>query len=196
MARKKIDERKKKLIKELIYLYNPKDVNDVGNALKDLLGPVIQDMMKAELEDHIGYKKHSHEAKETSNRRNGSYSKKLKSSFGEIEIDVPRDRDASYEPGVVPKVQRDISEIEGKIISMYGKGMSQRDISDTIEDIYGFKVSHEMVSNITDKIMDRVNEWQNRTLVACYPFVFVDCMYVTVKDGIKATTTLSCTFDS
>jgi transposase-like protein len=69
---------------------------------------------------------------------------------------------------------------------MYGKGMSQRDISDTIEDIYGFKVSHEMVSNMTDKIMDRVNEWQNRPLEACYPFVFVDCMYVTVKDTILA----------
>ncbi|HEY8364670.1 MAG TPA: transposase [Haloplasmataceae bacterium] len=157
-----------------------------SNALKELLGPVIEDMMEAELEEHMGYDKNSHEAKETSNRRNGLYSKKLKSSFGDIEIDVPRDRDASFEPGVVPKGQRDISEIEGKIISMYGKGMSQRDISDTIEDIYGFKVSHEMVSNITEKIMDRVTEWQNRPLEACYPFVFVDCMYVNVKDGIKA----------
>jgi transposase-like protein len=99
---------------------------------------------------------------------------------------VPRDRDASYEPEIVPKGKRDISEIEGKVIAMYGRGVSQRDISDTIEDMYGFKVSHEMVSNMTDKIMDRVNEWQNRPLEACYPFVFVDCMYVTIKDGIKA----------
>jgi len=186
MARKKIDDRKRQVIKDLIELYNPKDVNEVGDALKDLLGPIIQDMMEAELEDHVGYEKHSHEDKETSNRRNGSYPKKLKSSYGEVGIDVPRDRDASFEPGIVPKGQRDISEIEGKVIAMYGKGMSQRDISDTIEDIYGFKVSHEMVSNMTDKIMDRVNEWQNRPLEACYPFVFVDCMYVTVKDGIKS----------
>lgn len=186
MARKKIDDKKRQVIKDLIELYNPKDVNEVGDALKDLLGPIIQDMMEAELEDHVGYEKHSHEDKETINRRNGSYPKKLKSSYGEVGIDVPRDREASFEPGIVPKGQRDISEIEGKVIAMYGKGMSQRDISDTIEDIYGFKVSHEMVSNMTDKIMDRVNEWQNRPLEACYPFVFVDCMYVTVKDGIKS----------
>ncbi len=175
------------MVKEFINIYEPKTTEDISNGLKNLLGPVIQDMMEAEYEDHMGYEKNSHEDKESDNRRNGSYPKKLKSTRGEFTIDVPRDREASFEPMVVPKGQRDISGIEGKIIAMYGKGMSQRDISDTIQDIYGFNVSHEMISNITDKIIDRINDWQNRPLQACYPFVFVDCMYVTVKDSIKTT---------
>jgi transposase-like protein len=187
MARKKIDPKVKQLVKDFLEVYDPKTAGDITSGLKDLLGPVIQDMMEAEFEDHMGYDKNSHEEKDTDNRRNGSYPKTLKSTFGEFGIDVPRDRDASFEPDVVPKGQRDISGIEEKIIAMYGKGMSQRDISDTVQDIYGFSASHELISNVTDKIMDRINDWQNRPLQACYPFVFVDCMYVTVKDTIKTT---------
>jgi len=187
MARKKIDPKVKQLVKDFLEVYDPKTAGDITTGLKDLLGPVIQDMMEAEFEDHMGYDKNSHEEKVSENRRNGSYPKTLKSTFGELDIDVPRDRDASFDPNVIPKGQRDISGIEEKIIAMYGKGMSQRDISDTIQDIYGFNASHELISNVTDKIMDRINDWQNRPLQACYPFIFVDCMYVTVKDSIKTT---------
>lgn len=187
MARKKIDPKVKQLVKDFLEVYNPKTAGDITSGLKDLLGPVIQDMMEAEFEGHMGYDKNSHEEKDTDNRRNGSYPKTLKSTFGEFDIDVPRDRDASFNPDVIPKGQRDISGIEEKIIAMYGKGMSQRDISDTVQDIYGFSASHELISNVTDKIIDRINDWQNRPLQACYPFVFVDCMYVTVKDTIKTT---------
>ncbi len=102
MARKKIDPKKKEFIKQLIEVYNPKTVEDVGDALKDILGPVMQDKLEAELEEHVGYEKYSHEEKDTSNRRNGSYPKKVKSTYGELEIDVPRDRESTYEPGIIP----------------------------------------------------------------------------------------------
>ena len=151
MARKKIDPKVKQLVKDFLEVYDPKTAGDITSGLKDLLGPVIQDMMEAEFEGHMGYDKNSHEEKDTDNRRNGSYPKTLKSTFGEFDIDVPRDRDASFNPDVIPKGQRDISGIEEKIIAMYGKGMSQRDISDTVQDIYGFSASHELISNVTDK---------------------------------------------
>lgn len=109
-------------------------------------------------------------SKNDSNRRNGYGSKLIKTSKGEIEFDVPRDKDGSFEPVVVPKRKKDVSEIENKELAMYARGMSQRDIPSTVEDIYGFKVSHEMISDITDSIMDELNEWRNRPLKKCYTF--------------------------
>ena len=123
--------------------------------------------------------------RENDNRRNGYGKKTLKTTQGEIEIEVPRDRDGSFEPTIVPKRQKDVSAIEGKVLAMYARGMSQRDISKTIEDIYGFSVSHEMISDITDSILDELNEWRNRPLKKCYAFTFVDCMYVTLRNDYE-----------
>ena len=123
--------------------------------------------------------------KKNENRRNGYGSKTLKTSYGEVDIEVPRDRDASFEPTIIPKRQRDVSEIENKVLAMYARGMSQRDISSTIEDIYGFKVSHEMISDITDAVLPEVEEWRNRPLKKCYAFVFVDCLYVTIRSDYE-----------
>ena len=106
--------------------------------------------------------------------------------MGEVEINAPRDRNGSFEPVIVPKRSKDVSNIEGKVLSMYARGMSQRDISSTIEDIYGFKVSHDMISDITNAILPEVEEWQNRPLKKCYPFVFFDCMYVSVRNDYEA----------
>ena len=106
--------------------------------------------------------------------------------MGEVEINAPRDRDGSFELVIVPKQSKDVSDIKGKVLSMYARGMSQRDISSTIEDIYGFKISHDMVSDITNAILPEVEEWQNRPLKKCYPFVFVDCMYVSVRNEYEA----------
>ena len=114
-------------------------------------------------------------------RRNGSTPKTLKTSMGPVDIEAPRDRDGSFEPVIIPKRTKDVSSIEKKVLAMYARGMSQRDISSTIEDIYGFEVSHEMISDITDTILPEVEEWRNRPLKKCYPFIFVDCMYVSVK---------------
>ncbi|EFR40288.1 putative transposase, Mutator family, partial [Selenomonas sp. oral taxon 137 str. F0430] len=117
----------------------------------------------------------------TANRRNGYTPKVLKTSAGEVPISVPRDRDGSFTPQIVPKRQTDVSSIEGKVLAMYARGMSQRDISSTIDDIYGFMLSAEQISHITDSVLDELHEWQNRPLKAFYPFVFVDCIYVSMR---------------
>ena len=118
---------------------------------------MFEAMLKGEMDNYLGYDSNDKGPKKDSNRRNGYGSKTLKTSRGEVKIDVPRDRDGSFEPVIVPKRKKDVSEIEEKVLSMYGRGMSQRDISSTIEDIYGFKVSHEMISDITDSILDELN---------------------------------------
>jgi transposase-like protein len=153
----------------------------MNDALKDIFGPMFEAMLKGEMDNHLGYDSNDKGPKKNSNRRNGYGKKTLKTSKGEVEIDVPRDRDGTFEPVVVPKRQKDVSEIENKVLAMYARGMSQRDISSTIEDIYGFKVSHEMISDITDSILEELEEWKNRPLKKCYAFTFVDCMYVTLR---------------
>lgn len=144
-------------------------------------GPMFEAMLQGEMNSHLGYESNDHGAKSTDNRRNGYTNKKVRTSAGEVEIKVPRDRDSSFEPQLVPKRQKDVSEIEEKVLAMYARGMSQRDIADTIEDIYGFEISHEMVSQITDCVLDELNDWQNRPLKRIYTFLFVDCMYVTIR---------------
>ena len=172
---------KSELVKAILETYQPETAEDVQNALKDIFGPMFEAMLQGEMNNHLGYDNNSKEKKATENRRNGYIDKTVKTSMGEMNISVPRDRDGSFEPIIVPKRTKDISDIDRKVISMYAKGMSQRDISDTIEDIYGFKVSHEMISQITDCVLEELNEWQNRPLKKFYPFVFVDCMYVTIR---------------
>ena len=172
---------KTQLVQAILDTYQPETAEDVQNALKDIFGPMFEAMLQGEMNNHLGYNNNSKEKKETDNRRNGYIDKTVKTSLGEMNIAVPRDRDGSFEPVIIPKRTKDISDIDRKVISMYAKGMSQRDISDTIEDIYGFKVSHEMISQITDCVIEELNEWQNRPLKKFYPFVFVDCMYVTIR---------------
>lgn len=173
--------KKKELVNAILEAYQPETAEDVQNALKEIFGPMFEAMLQGEMNNHLGYENNSKEKKETDNRRNGYIEKDVKTSMGEMNIKVPRDRDGSFEPQIIPKRTKDISDIDRKVISMYAKGMSQRDISDTIEDIYGFKVSHEMISQITDCVLEELTEWQSRPLKKCYPFVFVDCMYVTVR---------------
>lgn len=166
--------------------YKPETVQDMQDALKEIFGPMFEAILKGELNAHLGYESNSKEEKNTDNRRNGYTGKTLKTSMGEVPIKAPRDRDGSFQPKVVPKNKTDVSDIENKVLSMYARGMSQRDISATINDIYGFEVSAEMISQITDSIMKTVNEWRNRPLKKCYPFMFVDCLYVSVRDKIGA----------
>jgi transposase-like protein len=181
MARNKRDPKTVALAQAIIDAYNPETVEDMNDALKDIFGPLFETMLQGEMNNHLGYNSNDKGAKNTNNRRNGYGKKILKTSQGEIEIDVPRDRDASFEPIIIPKRKKDVSEIENKVLAMYARGMSQRDISSTIEDIYGFSVSHEMISDITDVILPELEEWRNRSLKKCYPFLFVDCMYVSLR---------------
>lgn len=170
------------LIKKLLSDYEINNAEDLSNALKDVFAGTIQDMLEAELDEHLGYDKNDQGEKDTTDRRNGKQSKKIISHFGENEIAVPHDRDGSFEPKVVVKGQKDVTGIEGKVMSMYGKGLSTRDMQDIIQDIYGVDLSPETISRIIDHIQPRIDEWQNRELKKLYTFVYVDALYVNVKE--------------
>ena len=181
MAKKKEPTPGEAIAKSIIQAYDPKTTEDIQDALKSIFGPIFESMLEGELNYHLGYESNDHTPKDTVNRRNGHGKKTLKTSMGDIEIKTPRDRDASFEPEAVPKRTTDVSSIEGKVLSMYAKGMSQRDIADIIEDIYGFRISHEKISIITDSVLDELTAWQRRPLKRFYPFVFVDCLYVSIR---------------
>lgn len=182
MARKKRELKpNEQLARTIIEQYNPKSVADMQDALKDIFGPMFEAMLQGEMNGHLGYENNERGEKEHPNRRNGYTSKTLKTSAGNVKIQVPRDREGTFEPVVVPKRQRDVSAIEEKVLSMYARGLSQRDISATIEDIYGFEISHETISEITDQVLCQLEEWQNRPLKRFYTFLFVDCLYVTIR---------------
>lgn len=169
----------------IINEYQPKNAEEMQDALKDIFGPMFEAMLQGEMDSHLGYESNDHGPKVTSNRRNGYISKTVKSTYGDISVEVPRDRDASFEPRAIPKHTRDVSGIEEKVLSMYAKGMSQRDIADTIEDIYGFEISHDTISSITDRVIETANEWQNRPLKKFYTFLFVDCLYVSIRKEME-----------
>ena len=174
-------EGKREIVRSLLAEYDIKDAHDIQEALKDLLGSTIKEMMEAEMEDHLGYEKS--ERSDNDDYRNGYKSKTVKSSIGEVELEVPQDRKSTFEPQVVKKGQKDISDIDHKIISMYAKGMTTRQISDTIEDIYGFDVSEGFISDVTDKILPQIGEWQNRPLDDVYPVIYIDAIHYSVRDN-------------
>lgn len=177
---KPMTEGKRNIIQGLLQEYDIETAEDIQDALKDLLSGTIQEMLEAEMNDHLGYEKY--ERSEEPNYRNGTKSKRVRSKYGEFEVDVPQDRESTFEPKIVPKRKKDISAIDDKIIAMYAKGMTTRQISDTIEDIYGFEVSEGMISDITDGLLPRIEEWQNRPLAAVYPIVFIDAVHFSVRD--------------
>lgn len=183
MSRKRetMSQGKKNIIQALLEEYDIKSAEDIQDALKDLLGGTIQSMLEAEMDEHLGYQ--PYERTGSSNARNGRKSKSIRSKYGEMEIDVPQDRDSSFEPQIVRKHQKDISNIEDKIISMYAKGMSTRQISEQVNDIYGFEVSEGLVSDITNKLLPEIEEWQQRPLSAIYPVVFIDAVHFSVRDN-------------
>ena len=167
--------------KAIIENYKPETVEDMQFAIKDIFGPMFEAMLQGEMDNHLGYASNDHGYKDTDNRRNGYTDKTLKTSYGDVPIRSPRDREGTFEPQVVPKRTTDVVSIEDKVLSMYARGMSQRDISSTIEDIYGFSLSAEQISNITDRVLDEVHEWLNRPLKPMYAFLFVDCLYVDIR---------------
>lgn len=169
-------------IKEMIQHYDIKTTEDIKDAFKDMFGETIQEIMEAELETHLGYEKHDKTTKTTTNRRNGSSSKTLRSAeYGELPIAVPRDREGEFEPAIVKKNQSSVSGLEERIIAMYAKGMSTRDIQDHFNDLYGSEVSPTLISNVTNKVFPLVKEWQNRPLEALYPIIFMDATHFKVR---------------
>lgn len=138
-------------------------------------------MLESEMNEHLGYKKYEHSSE--SNYRNGKKTKKIRGKYGEMDIEVPQDRNSTFEPKVVPKRKKDISAIEDKVISLYAKGMTTRQISEVIDDIYGFEMSEGLISDMTDKLLPKIEEWQNRPLSAVYPIIFIDAVHFSVRDN-------------
>lgn len=182
MARRKMDPEKRPFIKGLLEHYQPKDAQDVQNMLKDLLGETLQDMLESEMDEHLGYSKYDYRNKETEDSRNGYSAKTVTSSMGPIELDIPRDRNGEFEPQIVKKHQTDISTIEDQVLSMYAKGMTTRDISKHLQDVYGVDASAEMISHMTDRILPIAREWQNRPLERKYAIVYMDAVHFNVRE--------------
>ena len=172
----------KEQIRQIITENNFTNVADVYAYLREGFKDILQELMEAELDATLGYEKYQKGKTGSSNKRNGHSTKTLKSQYGEFPIEIPRDRNGEFEPKLIPKYQRDISGIEEKVISLYARGLSTRDIHDQLQDLYGIEVSAEMVSKITDKILPEIKEWQSRPLEAIYPFVFMDCIHYKVRE--------------
>ena len=177
---KPLNERKRNIISSLLEEYDIETADDIQEALKDLLGGTIKSMLESEMDEHLGYK--NYERNENNNYRNGTKKKTLRSNYGEFEIDVPQDRQSSFEPEVVKKRQKDISNIDQKIISLYAKGMTTRQIAEQMEEIYGFECSESFISNVTDKIIGEIEDWQKRPLDEVYPIVFIDAVHFSVRE--------------
>ena len=174
-------EGKRNIIHQLLQEYDIQTAEDIQEALKDLLGGTIKEMMEAEMDDHLGYTKS--QRSDSDDYRNGYKSKRINSSYGSMDIQVPQDRKSTFEPQVVKKRQKDISEIDQKIISMYAKGMTTRQISDTLQDIYGFDASEGFLSDVTDKILPQIEDWQKRPLAEVYPVLYIDAIHYSVRDN-------------
>lgn len=164
---------------------NIKDLASLNEGMNKIKKMIIEDLYQAELDEDLKYEKSAKRPKNSANYRNGNYRKLVKSSTGNIELLVPRDRQGKYEPQIVKKHQMDISNIEEKIIGLFAAGMSNRDISDNIKDLYSLEVSPQTITNITDRVLPKAREWQSRMLKTTYAVVFMDGMVFKVKkDGI------------
>jgi transposase-like protein len=162
-----------------------KDLMGPDGLIKKLMKAAIEGMLESEMNEHLGYEKHAQEGKNKENSRNGKTTKNVRTSVGEVELEVPRDRDGEFEPRVVKKYQRDISDFDEQIISMYARGMTTRDIQGHVRELYGAEISPTLVSIITDKVMGLATEWQNRPLESQYVAVFFDAIHYKVRDNGK-----------
>ncbi len=177
---------KDELLDELLKDYaEPEDLLGKNGIIAQLKKRLIERAMEAEMDDHLGYKKHETKGHGSGNSRNGRTSKSLITDDSQIDIDVPRDRNSEFEPQIVPKGKRRFDGFDGKIIAMYARGMSTRDIQATLEEIYGVEVAPSLISTVTESIIDDFHAWQSRPLDEIYPIVFFDCLVVKVREERK-----------
>lgn len=172
----------KEQLRQIIAENDINSVGDIYTLFKDSFKDMLQELLEAEMDSSIGYTKNNKQDVDSENKRNGYSPKTIKSQYGEFQVDIPRDRAGEFEPKIIPKYQRDISGIEEKIISLYARGMTTRDIHDQLQDLYGIELSADMVSKITDKILPEVKEWQSRPLDPVYPFVFMDAIHYKIRE--------------
>lgn len=185
MAKRKITPERRERRKQLVEFLQGVGITDVAGVqelFKEMVGSVLENGLEGELDEELGYSKYDYHNKGTDNSRNGHTEKTLKSSMGEIELTVPRDRNGEFDPQLVKKYQTSLSQdIEEKIISMYAKGMTTGDIEKHMRDIYGLSVSDSTISRVTDKILPVVREWQGRPLEELYAVVFMDAVHFHVR---------------
>ena len=176
------EQARREKIRELLQISEISSMEDIQNLFKETIAEFMENGLDSELDDELGYTKYDYKNKNTDNSRNGHSSKTLRTSFGDVEVSVPRDRKGEFEPQLLKKNQTSISQdIEEKILSMYAKGMTTSDIEEHIRDIYGIEVSDTTVSRITDKILPVAREWQQRPLEAIYAVVFMDAIHYHVR---------------
>src|SRR6266699_7257331 len=174
----------KTLIDQLLADYKkPEDIIGENGMLKQLTKAILERALQAELTDHLGFEKHDPAGHHSGNSRNGSGRKALKGDFGELELETPRDRQASFEPKIVAKGQTRFTGFDDKIVSMYARGMSTREIQGHLQEIYGIEVSPTLISNVTEAILEEVKAWQSRPLEEMYPIVYLDAMMVKIRDS-------------
>jgi putative transposase len=173
-----------KLLDELLADYKkPEDIIGENGLLKQLTKAVLERALNAELSEHVGYEKHDPAGYNSGNSRNGTTKKTLKGEFGELELETPRDRNGSFEPRIVSKGQTRFDGFDDKIISMYSRGMTTREIEGHLKEMYGVEVSPTLISNVTEAVMEEVKTWQNRPLDEVYPILYMDALRVKVRDG-------------
>ena len=172
----------KELLREYIKEQNFTSPNEILNALKDMFRDVLQESLEAEMDEALGYGKYDSSSKSVDNSRNGYSKKTVKTELGPVEINIPRDRNGEFEPKIIPKHQRSVNGIEEKILGLYATGMTTRDISEQVKELYGVDVSAETVSNITNRILPLVAEKQSRPLEKIYSFVFMDAIHYKVRE--------------
>lgn len=172
----------KELLREYIKEQNFSSADDILVGLKEMFRDVLQESLEAEMDEALGYGKYNNMDKNNDNSRNGYSKKTVKTELGPVQINIPRDRNGDFEPKIVPKHQRSVNGIEDKIIGLYATGMTTRDISEQIKELYGVDISAETVSNITNRILPLVSEWQNRPLEKTYSFIFMDAIHYKVRE--------------
>jgi putative transposase len=173
-----------KLIDKLLGDYKkPEDIIGKNGLLKQLTKALLERAMQAEMSEHLGYDKHDPAGNNSGNSRNGKTTKTLKGDFGEMPLETPRDRSGSFEPKMVAKGQTRFTGFDDKILSMYARGMSTREITGHLEEIYGVEVSPTLISNVTDAVKEEVTAWQNRPIDAVYPILYLDALYVKIRDA-------------
>ena len=157
------------------------DLLGSGGLIKELSKALLERMLEGEMRHHLGYEKHASVGNNSGNSRNGKSKKTLKGEFGELDVAVPRDRQASFEPVLVPKYETRFAEFDEKIISLYARGMSERDVAAQLQDLYGVNVSHGLISQVVSEVMVEVTAWQNRALEEVYPIVYFDALVLKVR---------------
>jgi len=173
---------REEILEELLKDYkNPEDLTGKDGLLKELTKRLVEKAMDSELTHHLGYERHSSTGKNSGNSRNGKSSKNIKGDFGEVSIEVPRDRNGAFEPQIIQKHQTRFNGFDDKIISMYARGMTTRDIQAHLQEIYGVEISADLVSRVTDAVINDVKEWQSRSLDEVYPILYLDATIVKAR---------------